>query len=92
MMKLIAISQRGTKKDFFDLFYICNNYNIRISEILEILDTKYDKDKINYAHIMKSLSYFEDDEDEILPKVYIKYNWEKVKEYYINEQKNIYNK
>ena len=45
-MKLIAISQRGTKKDFFDLYYICNNFDISIKEILELLDKKYEKNKI----------------------------------------------
>ena len=90
IMKLIAISQRGTKKDFFDLYYICNNFDITIKEILDILDKKYDKNKINYLHIIQSLAYFEDAEDENLPKVFIKYDWNIIKKYYINEQKKIY--
>ena len=91
IMKLIAISQRGTKKDFFDLYYICNNFNITITDILNMLDKKYDENKINYAHIIQSLAYFEDAEDENLPKVFIEYDWQKIKEYYIKEQKKIYN-
>ncbi len=90
IMKLVAISQRGTKKDFFDLYYICNNFNITITDILKMLKEKYDENKINYAHIIQSLSYFEDAEDENLSKVFIDYDWQKIKEYYIKEQKNIY--
>ena len=90
IMKLIAISQRGTKKDFFDLYYICNNFNITITDILNMLDKKYDENKINYAHIIQSLAYFEDAEDENLPKAFIDYDWQKIKEYYIKEQKKIY--
>ena len=90
IMKLIAISQRGSKKDFFDLYYICNSFNITIKDIFNMLDKKYEKNKINYLHIIQSLSYFEDAEDENLPKVYIKYDWEIIKKYYINEQKKIY--
>ena len=90
IMKLIAISQRGTKKDFFDLYYICNNFDITIKDILNRLDKKYDKNKINYLHIIQSLAYFEDAEDENLPKVFIKYDWDTIKKYYINEQKKIY--
>ena len=90
IMKLIAISQRGTKKDFFDLYYICNNFSITITDILNMLNIKYDENKINYAHIIQSLAYFEDAEDENLPKVFIDYNWEIIKEYYIKEQKKIY--
>lgn len=90
IMKLIAISQRGTKKDFFDLYYICNQYNIKMEDILRNLEKKYNKEKINYSHIIQSLSYFEDAEDEILPKTFIKYDWKNIKEYYIKEQKDIY--
>ena len=92
IMKLIAISQRGTKKDFFDLYYICNHFNIKIKDILNILHKKYDKNKINYAHIIQSLSYFEDAEDENLPKIFIEYDWDIIKKYYISEQKKIYSK
>ena len=90
IMKLIAISQRGTKKDFFDLYYICNNFNITITDILKMLKEKYDENKVNYAHIIQSLAYFEDAEDENLPKVFIDYNWEKIKGCYIKEQRKIY--
>ena len=88
-MKLIAISQRGTKKDFFDLYYICNNFNISIKEIFELLDKKYEKNKINYIHIIQSLSYFEDAEDEELPETYINYNWNDIKKFYIEEQRKL---
>lgn len=90
IMKLIAISQRGTKKDFFDLFYICNHFAISIKEILAMLDKKYNKNKINYSHIIQSLSYFEDAEDENLPKVFIQYDWNEIKNFYCEEQKRIY--
>ena len=46
--------------------------------------------EVNYAHIIQSLAYFEDAEDEILPNVFIEYDWQKIKEYYIKEQKKIY--
>ena len=39
-MKLIAISQRGTKKDFFDLYYICNHFDITLEETLNLLKKK----------------------------------------------------
>lgn len=90
LMKLIAISQRGTKKDFFDLHFICNNQNITIKYILNNLDKKYNANKINYSHIIQSLTYFEDAKDENLPKVFIKYNWEDIMKYYIDEQKRIF--
>lgn len=92
MMKLIAISQRGTKKDFFDLYYICHYFDYTIEFILEHLNQKYGDSKINYAHIIKSLSYFDDAEDENLPKVFIQYDWDKIKRFYELEQEKIYAK
>ena len=46
--------------------------------------------EVNYADIIQSLAYFEDAEDENLPKVFIDYDWQKIKKYYIKEQKKIY--
>ena len=33
------------------------------------------------------LSYFEDAEQEILPKTFVEYNWEGIKKFFINFQK-----
>lgn len=88
-MKLIAISQRGAKKDFFDLYSICKEYNYSINDILKLLDIKYESNHLNYFHIIKSIIYFNDAEDEILPKVFIEYSWEKIKNFYITEYKKL---
>ena len=32
------------------------------------------------------LSYFEDAEEELLPKTYVDYDWNKIKEFFINVQ------
>ena len=81
-MKLIAISQRGTKKDFFDLYNVCQKYNYSLKTFFSLLEVKYSKEKLNYFHILKSIVYFEDADDEILPKTYIDYNWEDIKNFY----------
>lgn len=88
-MKLIAISQRGTKKDFFDLYNICTKYNYSLKDIFNFLKVKYSKDKLNYFHILKSVVYFEDAEDEVLPKTYIEYNWEDIKSFFKKQYENI---
>jgi len=45
---------------------------------------------MNYSHIIQSLTYFVDAEDEELPKTFIDYDWNAIKSFYIQEQKNIY--
>lgn len=88
-MKLLAISQRGSKKDFFDLYNICQMSNYELKDILEFLRIKYKEEKLNYFHILKSVIYFEDAEDDILPKTFVDYDWNKIKDFYLKEYKKI---
>ena len=88
-MKLIAISQRGTKKDFFDLYNICINNGYSLKNIFEFLNKKYSEDKLNYFHILKSIIYFDDAEDELLPKTYIEYDWERIKGFYLEQYSKV---
>lgn len=86
IMKIVAIGGRGAKKDFFDLYNIINRGKIKNEKLAEGLIQKYG-DKTNYANIIMGLSYFEDAEQEILPKTFVEYNWEEIKKFFINFQK-----
>ena len=86
IMKVVAIGGRGAKKDFFDLYNIINKCKISIKELAEGLIEKCGN-KTNYVNIIMGLSYFEDAEQEILPKIFVEYNWEEIKEFFINYQK-----
>ena len=86
IMKIVAIGGRGAKKDFFDLYNIINKCKISIKELAEGLIEKCGS-KTNYVNIIMGLSYFEDAEQEILPKTFVEYNWEEIKEFFINYQK-----
>lgn len=85
IMKVVAIGGRGSKKDFFDLYNIMNKCEISVEEISEGLIQKCGE-KTNYVNIIMGLSYFEDAEQEELPKVFIEYNWEDIKEFFIRIQ------
>ena len=91
VMKMVAIGGRGAKKDFFDLYHIIQNCNICVNELVNGLKQKCG-DNINYVNIIMGLSYFEDAEDEILPNTFVEYNWENIKEFFIELQKEIENK
>ena len=86
IMKVVAIGGRGAKKDFFDLYNIINKCKISIKELAEGLIEKCGN-KTNYVNIIMGLSYFEDAEQEILPKTFVEYNWEEIKEFFINYQR-----
>lgn len=85
IMKIVAIGGRGSKKDFFDLYYIIQKCHISISELAEGLIRKCGN-HINYVNIIMGLSYFEDAEEEILPKTYVECDWRKIKEFYLKIQ------
>ena len=86
IMKIVAIGGRGAKKDFFDLYNIINKCKISIKELADGLIKKCGNET-NYVNIIMGLSYFEDAEHEILPKTFVEYNWEEIKEFFINYQK-----
>ena len=86
-MKIAAISERGTKRDFVDLYFILQK--ITLNEVFNFYDRKYQKLSSNSVHIKKSLVYFEDAEKDPTPKMIIPVSWGKVKTFFKKEIKNI---
>jgi hypothetical protein len=86
VMKWTAVSQRGTLKDFIDLYCICRG-GCNLEDMLALLPEKYPGTDINYYHMVKSLSYFDDAERETMPVVMKKIKWPAVKEYFLDIQK-----
>jgi hypothetical protein len=84
LMKLVAISSRGARKDFIDLYTILQQPpNLR--EYLSLLPSKYDPSRINVYHILKSLTYFKDAEQEPMPDMRKPFNWTKCKSFFVRE-------
>lgn len=80
-MKIIAVAQRGLKKDFYDLYYLMNLNQWSLSDLREFVLKKYkifDFDNI----ALKSLIYFEDAEKSSYPD--IDPLWHKVKDFFTN--------
>lgn len=85
-MKVVAINQRGSKKDFFDFYQIINKYKIKPGDLIHLLNEKYsDPHLLNNFTI--SLMYFDDAENEILPHSFIKYDWGEIKLFCVNYSK-----
>lgn len=84
LMKIIAISQRGTKRDFVDLFWYCQNRE-PLLQIIERLPIQYPSVKHNYHHILKSLAYFEDAEGDPMPRIFFKATWRQIKKFFQRE-------
>ena len=74
-MKLAAITGRGTKKDFIDLFYLLKQFTLK--EMLSFYENKY-TDGSAFL-VMKSLTYFEDADREQSPVMLQQLDWVEVK-------------
>ncbi len=86
-MKIDAISRRGTKRDFIDLFFICQK--ITLLKAFADYRKKYGHKNINFVHAVKSLNYFEDAKDETMPEMLVSCDWKKVKDFFLKETPKI---
>lgn len=90
-MKIHAIEDRGTRRDFVDVYFLSKKYSLE--EILGFYQKKYAVLEDHLYAILRALDYFEDAEKESqMPNMLTNVNWEKVKEYFRKETKNLIEK
>jgi predicted nucleotidyltransferase component of viral defense system len=76
-MKLSAISQRGARKDFCDIFAL----GVKQFELKEMLEFYRRKFKIqDVGHVLYGLTYFDDAENERMPRMLWDVKWREIKE------------
>jgi len=81
LMKLIAISNRGSRKDFIDLYTILR-HEYSLHDYFELLPHKYGSSRINTYHVLKSLTFFLDAENEPMPRMLEPFNWDECKAFF----------
>ena len=74
-MKLSAIASRGSKKDFYDIFFLLNDYSL--DEMFGFYERKYQSGE--RFHLLKSLVYFDDAEDDPEPIQLIPVEWKTIR-------------
>jgi len=84
VMKIIAISQRGRKRDFVDLYWYCKNRE-PLLDVVRRLPAQYPAVAHDYHHILKALMYFEDAEADPLPRLFFDADWKRIKAYFRTE-------
>jgi predicted nucleotidyltransferase component of viral defense system len=64
-MKTLALAQRGSAKDFVDLYYLLKKAGHSFRDLSLLVQRKYDlDDKYNY-HLKTAMAYFDDAEQEL---------------------------
>jgi len=82
-MKLDAASSRGSKKDFIDLYFILQK--ISLKELFKLFDKKYKDIEYSKLHMLKSLIYFTDADEEPMPIMLKDIKWREVKAFFEKE-------
>ncbi len=84
-MKIAAITNRGSRKDFVDLYFLLRHFSM--SEIMRLYLEKYPDGSEFLAY--KSLLYFEDADAQVMPKMLIPATWEEIKKKIIAEVRQL---
>ena len=75
-MKLSAVTNRGSKKDFIDVYYLLRHFSIR--QMLDFYEQKYYDGSL--YNVIRSLTWFADGENDEMPKMTAPISWEHIKE------------
>lgn len=84
VMKIVALSQRGRKRDFFDLYWYANNVE-PLEKIFARLPKQYPDIGKEFHHAIKSLDYFADADDDPAPQIFFAASWQEVKRFFKSE-------
>ncbi len=74
-MKLAAVTNRGSRKDFIDIYYLLQKYSL--ADMLSFYQEKY-PDGSKFL-VLKSLVYFEDADSEEMPGMFEDISWAAIK-------------
>lgn len=88
VMKIIAMSQRGRKRDFVDLYWYARHRE-PLLEVIKRTPGQYPGQEHNLPHIIKSLVYFDDADSDPMPELYFQANWKTVKLWFQNQARQI---
>ena len=85
LMKLDAVIGRGSRRDFFDLYVVAEQYPLE--ELLQAGARKYPTSRDFALMAVESFVLFENAERDIQPELMIDVTWDKVREYFSEQAK-----
>jgi len=82
-MKISAVAGRGTRRDFIDLYVVSKKYGMEM--LLRTFREKFARVNYSLVHVLKSLTYFEDAEQEPMPDMLAPLSWDEVRQFFRRE-------
>jgi predicted nucleotidyltransferase component of viral defense system len=86
-MKIMAIGGRGRRRDFVDLYFIARD--LGIEKVWKDFEMKYAGTGYDHYHFLRALTYFDDAESDIMPKMITQVEWKDVKKFFETEVRKI---
>lgn len=83
LMKLDALISRGSRKDFYDLYFIAQQ--LPIPTLLQLGQTKYPYARDFEVMAVESLVLFENADRDIQPTMLVAVPWEQVRQFFITQ-------
>jgi hypothetical protein len=81
-MKLAAVSQRGIRRDFWDLYELLN-HGISLGEALDSYATRFGVAHSDLYHVLRALTYFDDaEQDQVMPRGLTSGRWHKIRAFF----------
>jgi hypothetical protein len=81
LMKLVAIGQRGAKRDFVDLYQICHS-KYELDDLLQRVPDKFPNVTYPSYLLLRALAYFEDAEPDSMPPMLTTLEWTDVRRFF----------
>jgi len=85
LMKLDAVIGRGSRKDYFDLYVIAEEYPLE--ELLQAGARKYPSSRDFALMAVESFVLFDNAERDVQPELLINVTWDKVRQYFSEQAK-----
>lgn len=82
-MKLDVIGNRGSRRDFIDLYIAARAFGL--NEVLGWFAQKYASVSYSRTHLFKALTYFAEAEREPMPDMLLRLEWTAVRRYFLSE-------
>ena len=89
-MKLSAIGGRGSRKDFYDLYQIYHCVpGFNGERLISVAKEKFGPGT-DLTYMLMGLAYFDDAEQEELPRTFVHADWEDIKRFFVLEQSRLF--
>jgi hypothetical protein len=88
-MKIEAIASRGARKDFYDLYFICQS-GLSLQQAIAAFQKRFASAQPDLYHRLRALTFFDDAEREPEPNLVRLADWSAVRTFFVAQVKAIW--